>query len=81
MNSSNNLPLSRRALSAEASPIREMANLASQYKGDDLVSLAIGEPDFTTPSHIFIERCQMYRENPPVEEGETWDGVFTATAK
>lgn len=52
MNPTNNLPLSRRALSAEASPIREMANLASQYKGDDLVSLAIGEPDFTTPSHI-----------------------------
>ena len=52
MNSTNNLPLSRRALSAEASPIREMANLASQYEGDDLVSLAIGEPDFTTPSHI-----------------------------
>ncbi len=35
----------------------------------------------TTPSHIFIERCRMYRENPPVPEGETWDGVFTATSK
>ena len=35
----------------------------------------------TTPSHIFIERCQMYRENPPVAEGETWDGVYTATSK
>ena len=62
MNSSNNLPLSRRALSAEASPIRKMANLASQYKGDDLVSLAIGEPDFTTPSHI-IEAAAKAAKN------------------
>ncbi|HIJ12898.1 MAG TPA: pyridoxal phosphate-dependent aminotransferase [Halobacteriales archaeon] len=62
MNSSNNFPLSRRALSAEASPIREMANLASQYEGDDLVSLAIGEPDFTTPSHI-IEAAAKAAKN------------------
>ena len=62
MNSSNNLPISRRALSAEASPIREMANLASQYDGDDLVSLAIGEPDFTTPSHI-IEAAAKAAKN------------------
>lgn len=35
----------------------------------------------TTPSHVYIARCEAYRENPPVAPGETWDGVFTATSK
>ena len=35
----------------------------------------------TTPSHIYIKRCQMYKGHPPVAEGEVWDGVFTATEK
>ena len=35
----------------------------------------------TTPSHIYIQRCEKYKANPPVAEGEVWDGVFTATEK
>lgn len=35
----------------------------------------------TTPSHVYIKRCEAYKLHPPVAEGETWDGVFTATEK
>lgn len=35
----------------------------------------------TTPSHVFIKRCQEYAQNPPVNQGESWDGVYTATEK
>ena len=35
----------------------------------------------TTPSHVYIKRCEAYKINPPVAPGETWDGVFTATEK
>lgn len=35
----------------------------------------------TTPSHVYIKRCESYKVNPPVAAGETWDGVFTATEK
>lgn len=35
----------------------------------------------TTPSHVYIKRCEAYKINPPVAQGETWDGVFTATEK
>lgn len=35
----------------------------------------------TTPSHVYIKRCEMYKQNPPVAAGESWDGVFTATEK
>jgi len=35
----------------------------------------------TTPSQIFIARCEAYKETPPVQPGEEWDGVYTATSK
>ncbi|WP_372368950.1 CHASE2 domain-containing protein [Candidatus Uabimicrobium sp. HlEnr_7] len=35
----------------------------------------------TTPSEVFIERCKIYKENPPVAEGEEWDGVFRLASK
>ena len=35
----------------------------------------------TTPSHVYIKRCEAYKITPPVAEGEVWDGVFTATEK
>ena len=35
----------------------------------------------TSPSHVFIKRCQAYREQPPVPAGETWNGVYVATSK
>ncbi|WP_405338677.1 CHASE2 domain-containing protein [Fibrobacter sp.] len=35
----------------------------------------------TTPSHVYIKRCETYKTTPPVAEGEVWDGVYTATEK
>ena len=35
----------------------------------------------TTPSHVFIARCEEYKKNPPVPDGEEWDGVYVATHK
>ena len=35
----------------------------------------------TTPSRVFIKRCQEYKENPPVPAGQTWDGVYRMTKK
>ena len=32
----------------------------------------------TTPSTVYIQRCMMFKGNPP---GEDWDGVWTMTAK
>jgi len=32
----------------------------------------------TTPSAVFIERCTMFKDNPP---GKDWDGVWTMTSK
>ncbi|MGE4298551.1 MAG: CHASE2 domain-containing protein [Desulfovibrionaceae bacterium] len=35
----------------------------------------------TTPSEVFLKRCEMFKEHPPVEPGKTWDGVFRLTKK
>lgn len=35
----------------------------------------------TTPSEVFIKRCRMFKENPPVEPGREWDGIFRLTQK
>jgi adenylate cyclase len=35
----------------------------------------------TTPSEIYIKRCEMYKEKPPVASGERWDGVFRMIQK
>ena len=35
----------------------------------------------TTPSEVYIERCETFKENPPVAPGEKWDGVFRLTKK
>jgi len=35
----------------------------------------------TTPSQVFIERCEEFKANPPVAPGEKWDGVFSMTKK
>ena len=32
----------------------------------------------TTPSTVYIQRCVMFKGNPP---GEDWDGVWTMVAK
>jgi len=34
-----------------------------------------------TPSHVYLKRCQAFKENPPVKAGETWNGVYVATSK
>ena len=35
----------------------------------------------TTPSQVYINRCEAYKLKPPVEPGKAWDGVFIATEK
>ncbi|HSQ41481.1 MAG TPA: CHASE2 domain-containing protein [Fibrobacteraceae bacterium] len=35
----------------------------------------------TTPSHLFMQRCELYKQNPPVPIGLVWNGVYTATSK
>jgi len=35
----------------------------------------------TDPSSVYIERCRLYKDNPPVAPGEIWDGVHTLTKK
>ncbi|MBI4977669.1 MAG: adenylate/guanylate cyclase domain-containing protein [Spirochaetes bacterium] len=34
-----------------------------------------------TPSKMYIERCEEFKQNPPVKPGEKWDGVFRMTQK
>lgn len=34
-----------------------------------------------TPSRAFMARCELFKANPPVGPGETWDGVFRLTSK
>ncbi len=35
----------------------------------------------STPSEVYIQRCESFKENPPVAPGEKWDGVFRLTKK
>ncbi len=35
----------------------------------------------TTPSEVYIKRCEQYLEKPPVQPGEEWDGVYSMTEK
>jgi len=35
----------------------------------------------TTPSQVFIERCEEFQANPPVAPGEKWDGVYRMIKK
>ena len=35
----------------------------------------------TTPSEVYIKRCEEYLINPPAQPGETWDGVYRLTEK
>jgi len=46
---------------------------------DDIEEDYIGRP--TTPSKVYIERCENYKITPPVPEGEEWDGAFKLTKK
>jgi len=48
-------------------------------KCDDLEEDYIGRP--TTPSKVYIERCETYKITPPVIKGEKWDGVYKLTKK
>jgi len=47
-------PLSQRIHSFKPSATVSISNLASQLKadGEDVINLAVGEPDFDTPSHV-----------------------------
>lgn len=35
----------------------------------------------TTPSHVFLERIEAFKKNPPTQNNEEWDGIYTATEK
>jgi adenylate cyclase len=35
----------------------------------------------TTPSEVYIERCRLFKENPPAGPGQRWDGVYRLTKK
>lgn len=35
----------------------------------------------TTPSQVYINRCESFKKNPPVDPGQTWDGVYRLTKK
>ena len=35
----------------------------------------------TTPSEVYLSRCELFKENPPVPPGQKWDGVFRMTKK
>ena len=48
-------------------------------KCDKLEEDYIGRP--TTPCKFYIERCEDYKINPPVKEGEEWNGAFKMTKK
>jgi adenylate cyclase len=39
----------------------------------------VGRPN--TPSRRLIDRCNEYKEEPPVSGDNDWDGVFTMTKK
>jgi class 3 adenylate cyclase len=40
-----------------------------------------GQGGRTTPSAVFIRRCEAFKGNPPVAPGRKWDGVFNLTRK
>ena len=52
------------------------------YGGDKNSKTEAMEDHFTsrntTPSAIFIHRCELFKENPP---GKDWDGVWTMRTK
>ena len=35
----------------------------------------------TTPSQVYIERCEAFKETPPVAPGEKWDGIHRLAKK
>jgi adenylate cyclase len=49
---------------------------------DELISIS-GGFDFEIKGfyELIKSRCVDFRDNPPVGEGEEWDGVYTATSK
>ncbi|MCY4730642.1 aminotransferase class I/II-fold pyridoxal phosphate-dependent enzyme [Natronomonas gomsonensis] len=60
--SQDSLPLADRTERVSRSPIREMFDLAHEYRDRDLVHLEIGEPDFDTPEHIIDAASEALRD-------------------
>lgn len=54
------IQLSEMAMKTQASPIRKMFNMAN--KMENIVSFALGEPDFTTPQNIIDAACKALHE-------------------
>lgn len=53
-------PMSQRASTIPRSAIREIMALAAER--DDVIHLEVGEPDFTTPTHIVEGACEAARQ-------------------
>lgn len=53
---------------------------ASNYFGEALKFERVPDGK-TTPSKVFLERCRLFKKQPPVAAGKKWDGVFTLTEK
>jgi adenylate cyclase len=49
---------------------------AKLAESEELEEMFPGRP--TSPSRVFLERCEFFKANPP---GENWDGVWTLTSK
>ena len=52
--------------------------IAKFNESRNLERLSVGN---ITPSEVYVQRCQTFKENPPVAPGEQWDGVFRLTKK
>ncbi|MBF0204832.1 MAG: adenylate/guanylate cyclase domain-containing protein, partial [Desulfamplus sp.] len=55
-----------------------------ENRWDDAISLfkkALEYKKDDPPSKLFIDRCKMFKQNPPVEDGEEWDGVWVMSTK
>jgi adenylate cyclase len=53
---------------------------AIKYFSESLKIERIPDGD-TTPSEVFLKRCMVFKQNPPVPKGKQWDGVFRMTQK
>ncbi|RKY89987.1 hypothetical protein DRQ09_00180 [candidate division KSB1 bacterium] len=47
-------------------------------EGIEFFQNALKADEKDSPSKVYLERCRMYRENPPPED---WDGVYIMTTK
>ncbi|MBF0378948.1 MAG: adenylate/guanylate cyclase domain-containing protein [Desulfamplus sp.] len=55
-----------------------------ENRWDDAIALfkkALEYKEDDGPSKLFIERCETFKQTPPVEAGQEWDGVWVMSTK